>query len=189
MFLYLISNCLYIFVLSMILNKTTYNISATCHSDKEFNEAKEAVRHIYNERCFYFIDKVNDCANLFIESLKTNVQKKYKVCVRSCTNETNPIDRSFLVTRDQLSDIHAICHGKIQNCFQNVKPFNPCEGYALEKAMNCSMNDYVHRPFKYFRCNEKWEAPNKGATGRSRKTIFENVVFTFVFSVLGLRNF
>lgn len=167
----------------MILNQASYEISQFCGSHKDFQIYREAVRP-YDERCFYFIDKVIDCANLFIESLKTNVRKEFIACVKTCSDLINPIDRSFLKSRDQLSDIHAICNGTIQNCFQNVKPLEPCEGYALEKVMSCSLNDYVHQPFKYFRCNEKWEVSIKARGARSRKTMLQNVTFTFVFSVL-----
>lgn len=128
------------------------------------------IRSTYDDRCFYFIDKVYDCAAIFIDSLKTNVATEYKNSLIKYQKYLNQIDRGKIVSQDQIFDIIAVCNGAIRSCFQSIKPPDLCEGSAFQKAFNCSLQDYVYYPSKYFRCDENWEVKMKASSQSSNKS-------------------
>lgn len=171
------------FVFSVNLTKYANEMPSACNSNEDFQTYREGIRHTYDDRCFYFIDKVYDCGNSFISSMKTNVAKAFKKSLEKDENQLNQIDRDGFYSPDQLSDISSICNGTIQDCFQNVKPLEPCEGYALEKALNCSMNDYVYKPSTYFRCNESVVVKMK-KSGQSPKNYFQK--YHLYFSLISI---
>lgn len=165
------------------------NSPTICEENNEYITYREAIRHTYDDSCFYFIDRVYDCGDLFIDSLKTSVAIEFKNYVRRNESFLKPIELDHFMSSDQLTDINAICNGTIQNCFQAVKPLEPCEGYALEKALNCSMHDYVDQPFKHFRCDEPdiWKI-NLKKNGQSSRQTFSSIVITFILCSIYLKS-
>lgn len=161
------------------LTRFLQRTESKCESEPDHKTYLFAIRRVYDERCFFYIDMAYDCGNFFINSLKTNVALEFKY---SSAANTSVTQESYL-SKDQLTDIYAVCNGTaMQDCLQQVKPVETCEGYALEKALNCSMNDYVYKPFKHFRCQEVLEIkPNRQCGTR---IMFNSFLYTFSFLTL-----
>lgn len=173
-------------------------MSKACQDNKRYVAYREGIRHIYNENCFYYIDRIYDCVNVFTKSLKTNIAGVFQRSLEFSSDETFTFKTEY-TSPDQLVDLQDICNGTLVNCFKSVKSFQPCEGYAMDKVLNCSIHDFISVPFKFFRCEQKYTVVVKENvvgvgmvpvhTHSQGLSFKNNIIFIFYFNLMFLNLF
>lgn len=142
------------------------------------------IMRMYDEDCFFFIDRVYDCASDFIRSLKTSVGSEYKKSLKLKGNFSSKfVHKELFTTTDQIFEITSICNGTVEECFRTAKFRSPCTGFAYLKILDCSIQDYVKDPSIYFRCNETWLA-REFSDSTSSNILSQNIELFVIFSFL-----